>query len=349
MHTQHRAPIKVLAFVKLGGHVAVSTVRTIWPLMELSKRADFDCKFIENAQVIDILSKGEENEKLGGYDLYVLSRLHGPIGEEDPFVFCTGRIVYEIDDDLTDTYRDFGEAEWVKGTINRVSAVTVSTPYLGKMMAKYNKPVHVCPNYLHTDFYKQTSMAATRLDDRLTIGLVGTRTHWGDWIEVLPDLKKIKEKYPDVQIIACGYNPPYLEGVIDSFYGALPFPQYPNLLRQMDIRLCPLDSSDQFNLSKSPIAALEAMASARPSGDKVGGAIPVCSDHPVFRGTVNNGNGRLAKDGEWFPILEELIEDKKGREELAVKGHRWVCKERDLTQGAQHWARAFHSITGRTR
>jgi glycosyltransferase involved in cell wall biosynthesis len=303
---------------------------------------------VENTQVQNILAAGEEHEKLGGYDLYILSRLHGPIADEDPFYFCTGRIVYEIDDDLTDTHRDFGEEKWIAGTVERVNAITASTPYLAELMGRYDRPVFVCPNHLKTDFYRETSLAAERIDDRLTIGLVGTRTHWGDWIEVLPALKKIRDKYSEVQIVAIGYNPPYLENVIHAFYGGLPFHQYPHLLRQIDIRICPLDPGDEFNLSKSPISALEAMAAARPVGVKTGGAIPVCSDHPVFRGTVNRGNGRLVKDGAWFPVLEELIRDKKGREALAVKGHRWVNKERSLEQGVKHWAHAFRTIVGRT-
>ena len=46
-----KRPIKVLGFVRSGGSKAIAAIRTLWPLIELNKRADFECTFIESDQM----------------------------------------------------------------------------------------------------------------------------------------------------------------------------------------------------------------------------------------------------------------------------------------------------------
>ena len=107
------------------------------------------------------------------------------------------------------------------------------------------------------------------------------------------------------------------------------------------------ESDDPFNDSKRPIAALEAMSSARPVGRKTGGAIPVCSDHLVYRGTVNNrGNGFLVKDDEWFDALDMLVSDDVARGIVSVKGHSWVRKNADIKDHAEEWRSVYAQIAG---
>lgn len=337
-----KRPIKVLGFVRTGGSKAIGAIRTLWPLIALNERVDFECAYIESSQMQKIIAAGKV-EQLAGYDLYVLGRLHGPVNGQDPFPFVSGRLVYETDDDLTDEHRDFGLGQWVGETVELCDAVTVSTKHLNGVMQRYGKPTYTIPNHLNTGWYGKVSAAAERVSDGLVIGLVGTHTHWGDWLLVLDALKRIKADYPDVTIACGGYRPPYLEGVVHQMYAPLPFEKYPAILRQFDIRLCPLDGEDEFNLSKSPIAALEAMAATRPLGDRVGGAVALCSDHPVYRGI----NATLVSDDGWYDAIALLIEDSRRREELAVAGHKWVRKNRDMRQGVGLWARAYHTIVGR--
>lgn len=337
-----RRPIKVLGFIRTGGSRAIGAIRTLWPLIELHRRADFECTYIESSQM-DAIIKADRVDQLIGYDLYVLGRLHGPVNGQDPFPFVSGKLVYETDDDLTDEHRDFGVGQWVGETVALCDAVTTSTKHLSIVMQRYGKPTYTLPNYLNTGWYGKVSADAERINDSLTIGLIGTRTHWGDWLIVLDALKRIKADYPQVTIACGGYRPPYLEDVVDVMYAPLPFEQYPAMLRQVDVRLCPLDSEDKFNLSKSPIAALEAMAATRPLGDKVGGAVALCSHHPVFKGVPTT----LVQDGGWYDAIAALIEDTRRRHEIAISGHKWVRKHRDVRQGAKLWARAYHEIVGR--
>jgi glycosyltransferase involved in cell wall biosynthesis len=286
--------------------------------------------------------RAKKTDQLRGYDLYVVCRMHGPV-DGDPFPFASGKLVYETDDDLTCEHRDFGQERWIAETVALCDAVTTSTSHLSGVMERYGKPTYTLPNYLNTRWYGKVSASAERVNDNLTIGLIGTPTHWGDWILVLDALKRIKQDYPEVCIACGGYRPAYLEDVIDVMYAPLPFEQYPAMLRQVDIRLCPLESEDKFNLSKSPIAALEAMAATRPTWDKVGGAVALCSDHPVYRGI----NTPLVKDGQWYDAIATFIEDSRRRHEVSVTGHKWVRKNFDMRQGVKHWAQTYHHIVGR--
>ena len=342
-------PIKVLALVQIQNHRACSAIRTLWPLVALHRRADFECEWFDANKVYSLLVSGKEGE-FAGRDIYIVSRLHGPTKGDNPYKYFTGKSVYETDDDLSDVHRDFGTGQWEAEFIHYCDAVTVSTKHLGEVIAKHGKPVYVVPNHVNTEFYSKVSLEAERMDNRLTIGLIGTGSHWSDWIEMIEPLKKIKENYPGVRIMCGGYRPPYLKGIVDVFYGALPFEQYPALIRQADIRLSPLDHTDGFNLSKSPIAALEAMACSRPVGGKgkLGGAVAVTADHIAYKGTVQHRtNGMLVKPGEWYDTLVELIENVKLRERLALAGHKWVCNERDISKSAPMWAHAYHDIAGR--
>lgn len=334
---------RVLAFVKMNGSEAVTIQRTIWPLQALETTKQWECKFMAEEQALE-LAQGKNLEALKGFDLYLFSRVHGP-GEQCPFAEelpTHARYVYECDDDLTDQYRDQGYGEFVSDTMGWVHACTVSTPHLGKVMERYGKPVHVLPTCLPVEWWSQQSVDAPRSLDGLTIGLVGTATHFFDWALVLEDLKRIQHDYPQVNVVTIGYCPPYLEDV--AHFPGVPYMNYPALLRQIDVRLCPLEE-DPFNLSKSDIAAVESMAAGRKVGKMVVGAIPVCSDHPVYNSTIiHRETGLLVRDGKWYEALAELIERGDLRRRLAINGFKWVKAHRDLPLGTASRVAAYKQI-----
>ena len=342
--------MKVLVFAKLQGNAGMSTIRTLWPMRELNKIDGFECSYLSVQQLLQMIQE-QKTEQIENFDLYVLSRLHAPTEKGNkPFEKLRARgakFIYETDDDLCGDYRDYGVAEWVKDTVSFCDAVTVSTPPLKHVMARHGKPVYVLKNFIDTGFYGAMSMEAKRQTDNLTIGLVGTSTHWPDWMQVVEPLKRIKTDYPHVRVCCVAYRPEYLKGVTDLFFGGLPFDLYPALLRQIDIRLCPLDTSDGFNRSKSSVAALEAMAAARPLGKRVGGAIPICSGNglKVYKDAIRHGhNGLLVKDGDWYSAIASVVDNAPYRRRLAMNGSRWVRRYRDIKVGAPLWGEVYREV-----
>jgi glycosyltransferase involved in cell wall biosynthesis len=290
--------------------------------------------------------------KLRGYDLYVQVRANAPIQEGfnpmEPFLKDGAAHVYDIDDDLTGHYRDFGRQQGLEDTIGICDAVTCTGEHLASQMGRYGKPVYTVPNAVDVEWYKKSCAGTERDDDVLTIGLVGTTTHFFDWLLVKDALIEIKKEFPQVRVLCGGYRPAFLEDVADVFYAPVPFMVYPSLLRQIDIRLCPLENveNEPFNLSKSPIAALEAMAAARTvRKEQLGGVVPLCSDHPVYRDTIHEGiNGMLVKDDGWYDALRTVLKSARRRTGLAVSGLRWVRAHGSVDQTVDQWDYVYQAI-----
>jgi glycosyltransferase involved in cell wall biosynthesis len=344
--------MKILAFTRYDKrNLALACLRLFWPLEALARKHDWPCICLGEDDVREIIRRKDENRILG-YDLYIFQRLMHEGGGSFEMVEAVhswgGKCVFEIDDDLTDRYRWFGNSEGLRQTLQGFDAITVSTPALAGLMKEYGLPIYVLPNHLNTRFFREASLNGIRDSEKLTIGLIGTRSHWGDWQLPLDALVRLQRDY-DVEIMCGGYVPPYLEDNIEDLqvYGPVNYRIYPALVRQVDILLCPLDWGDQFNHSKSGISALDAMAAARPLNGKMGGAVAVCSDCKVYRRVVNHrNNGILVKDGDWYSAIAELIENTGLRRKISVNGLKWVAANRDIKQGVARWAKAYQEIMG---
>ena len=348
--------ISVIAFIRnseVTGISAINYYRAVAPLSYLNQEPDFDIKILGQSEIRSLMERGLDHQLLGS-DLYLTSRLFAGSAGRPEFIGAIhesgGKVIFDTDDDLTDEYRDLGRGEDFKGIIGDVDYVTVSTPYLADRMSAYaNNPPVALYNHVDAGWFSEVSLQAPRLVDGLTIGMIGTASHYDDWHFPLEALHRIADEYPGVTIVSAGYTPDYLRGLSNLVeLSPVPYVKYPNMMRQFDIVCCSLDPSDKFNLSKSGIKALEAMSAARMfSNKKVGGAVPVCTNTPVYRRVVNNRNsGLLVDNDQWYEALLSLVENRAFRERLAVTGHRWVGKHRDIATGYKAWGQAYKRFKG---
>lgn len=348
--------IKIMTVVRINGKLGLSPVcyyRAHLPVLMVNEK----CKSIDAHSVSsDDMARAIATQTVGafkGMDIYVLPRLHKTNGFL-PFLEYVhewgGKIVFDTDDDLTDDHRRLGTGSDFKFTAKHSDLVTVSTAYLAKRMEGVigYRPV-VLPNHVHVPWFANISHNAKRLDPNFTVGFVGTSTHYEDWKYPVDALRKLAEKYPDIRIGVAGYFPDYLRDLPNSIaFEPVPYKFYPRLMRQFDVVCCSLDPDDEFNKCKSSVKALEAMTAARTlSNGKIGGAVAVCTDMPVYRRTVNNNNnGLLVTNDDWYDALELLIEDKRAYNKLSVQGHKWVTANRNMsTTGWQKWATVYKNIT----
>jgi glycosyltransferase involved in cell wall biosynthesis len=330
-------------------------MRLLWPGEAINKRASDTFEYADVKDIAAWILAGQ-TRRFYDYDLYVFSRALGPLRDKRALFFLRDlrqKVVLDLDDDLTGQTRDLGQALNMRAATGISDSVICSSVALANLVQDlYGCVTHTAANYLDTGWYGSASMKAERVEpDKCVIGLVGTRTHWGDYRLVVPALMRLKEKFGDMVDIFCGgYCPGYLREILPSARHSpfVPFSEYPTLLRQVDIRLCPLESDQPFNECKSPIAAIEAMAAARPVGEQqgrwpiTGGAIPVCSDHPVYRPIVNNDqNGYLVSDADWYDVLESLVADKVKRQTVAKHGSLWIKRNRDKTSNHLAFVRAY--------
>jgi len=350
--------IKVIGFVRdtpNGGLSPVNYYRAYLPLralQELDKR--FEVTIFSQAQVGELIRQyGSRSEEiLMGRDLYVISRLFTR-QYLDRFVDAIhedgGKVIFDTDDDLTDDYRDLGRGEDFKITIGAMDLVTVSTPFLSKRIHRYvNHKPPILMNHIDFKWFSKESRKAPRTVPGLTVGLVGTASHYDDWIYPVRALRKLAEESTDINLVVAGFFPDYLDDLPNLHQiKPVPYLKYPGMIRQFDIICCSLDPDDMFNKSKSAIKAIEAMSSVRRLSDgRWGGAVPVCTNMPVYRRAVNHmHNGILTSNDGWYDALSEMIHNTKLRNNIAVNGTKWVQKNRDINVGYKSWAKLYKRVS----
>jgi glycosyltransferase involved in cell wall biosynthesis len=262
------------------------------------------------------------------------------------------RLVYEADDDYSGRYRPADEIPGLtwKPYITEVDAVTVSTKPLAELAKEESggKPVYVVPNSIEYDFFTRASLSAEREFDELTIGVAGTRTHYDDWKVIAEVIPKILEKHPNVRFLVGGHAPDYLEDM-GTLLPPVLYPDYPAMLRQIDILCCAVDPCDKFNDSKSAIKAIEGWSASRQVGKtRYGGCAIIASKAKPYIGTVNNRNNGLLVEhtaGAWTRAIEKLIQDRVLRQKLQVRGLK-SAKTHSIAGRWKAWADAYREIAG---
>lgn len=281
--------------------------------------------------------------------VHVVSRLYHKQGLNkflDAVHSENGLVVFDTDDDLTDEFRELGDGPEFIRTMREMDLVTTSTPHLARRMAEYIGYVPpVLENHVDFGWFSRVSARCERRVPGLSVGLIGTASHYEDWKYPADALGKLTKKHHEITIAVAGYMPDYL-GKLGAFsLQGVPYHLYPTLMRQFDIVCCSLDPDDEFNKSKSAIKHLEASAAERvlPNG-RIGGAVAVCTNMPVYRRTVNGKNGLLVSNDQWFDALDELVMDQKKRLRIAEAGYKWTKKHRAIERGYVKWSRLYRDL-----
>ena len=275
---------------------------------------------------------------IGVYDIFVFPRF-GDIDGRLLLMFQklkeAGKVViWETDDDYTNQFRQVIEADAIT-PMDAADAITVSVPYLRKQCMQYtDKPVYVLPNCIDLRFWD--AVPKERPIGTPSVGIVGTPTHEEDWKLASEALHQIGQEYPEVQFVIGGYMPPYLRDLPNShFIAPVQYRQYPIMIHQIDIGLCPL-TDDPFNLSKSGIKALEYWA---------GGAAVVASDRPVYRRVMDDDRGFLASTPEeWYTAIKMYLDNPDVRNQHAAVGRLWVEENRNMEKQAYQWWQVYSDL-----
>jgi glycosyltransferase involved in cell wall biosynthesis len=338
---------------RLGGVSPVCYYRAALPVDIVGrKHRDIEAQVISSDDMRRAVVANVTDSLYEGKDLYVLPRLHHREGFDDFKEYIHswgGQIVFDTDDDLTDDHRRIGTGGDFKYTAQHADHVTVSTPYLAKRLEPIigYKP-KVLANHIHFPWFSKTSLGARRINTSFTLGFVGTSTHYEDWKYPVDALRKLAKRYPDICLGVAGYCPDYLRDLPNAILmEPVPYENYPRLIRQFDVVCCSLDADDEFNKSKSAIKAIESMTAGRVlSNGKIGGAVAVCTDMPVYRRVVSNrNNGLLVSNDDWYDALEHLVRERAFYNNLSGQGHKWARKNRDMTTtGWKKWARFYTSL-----
>lgn len=324
---------RVLAFMPEKKDITgVTFARITGPLARLREQG-YPIDWIPYSQARQLATEGKG---ISRYDVYVFQRAgdtDGKLLTLIEFLKDAGKVVvYETDDDYTNEYRNVIDADAVSVAAES-TVLTVSTPLLRTQMRKHigDKPTYLLQNNIDLDFWD--SVPYKRIVPSPSIGLVGTPTHFDDWIHAKPALFRIAEEYPGVHFVIGGMLPQYLQDLPRMTHlKPVKYYAYPAMVHQIDIGLAPLDEEDRFNWSKSAIKALEYWSS---------GAACIASNAPPYKRVIEHGETGFLVDNkdpdEWYRRIKDYLDNPGLRRQHAAAGREWVRKNRNMQTNAILW------------
>ena len=230
------------------------------------------------------------------------------------------------------------ERAFTTTALSFADVITVSTEPLRQKLYDHIKAIHgiekeiiVLPNMNDVKDWTHEKTPA----DKFTIGYSGSTSHFDDIRMVLPAVVKIMQKHAHVQLNFIGSIPKpdikkYFKGIpkdildrIGIVGATATFKDYPEWLavQGWDIGIAPLVDTE-FTRSKSHIKWLEYSMCG----------VPVVASrvYPYFMPvngieTIQDGvTGMLVKQTEWFDVLDELVQSKTKRENLAKNAYKYI-------------------------
>ena len=259
------------------------------------------------------------------------------------------RIVYELDDDLTNEYRVVVDGDAITPA-KWADAITCTTPFLAARMKRLTgRPVYVLPNAVAPSTWQGGDVVRpAALDDKYVIGLTGSLSHAHDWEVLKTVIPTVLANNPSVEFLIMGFYPDYLANLPRTKYmPPMDYMRYAQIIRMCDMILAPVDPLDNFNLSKSPIKVIEGMAAKRTRYGRDMGAAVIASDTPVYRLAIKHEVTGLLTDhtpAAWYASIQRLLDDPALRTKLQMNGYNWVYKHHSMASEWRSWAQAYTKI-----
>jgi glycosyltransferase involved in cell wall biosynthesis len=281
-----------------------------------------------------------------------------------------GKVIIQDFDDNIHTMNPDNEAQKVysngkiatrifEQSLPLTNLVTCSTKRLVADYQKFGGTYMVCENFIPTEIFDRLAperiTGAPKHEGTIRVGYAGSSSHGMDLALVAKPLRKICEKYPQVQLVIFGQTPDAFDwrlrqkveyhGYIDPTPTEMPtefMARYHARLRSLglDVAIAPLQSTT-FNLGKSFLKCLEYGGCGWPI---------VASNCGPYRDYKARGGQiyTVDEDRAWIWALSALIENFEGRRELAERNHAFV-RDNHTTAAVAPWFRAIETaVSGLT-
>ena len=351
--------LKILAFTNM-------TASHKWRLTPIAQRLNE-----QTDHEMAIFDYGKWNGSTVGADIVIIELLTAPKLVEE----CHkqgAKVIFEADDAFIDTYgrerknlQHMGEG-WRKNaieTIKLVDALTVTNTYLKENFARFtDKPIHILPNYIDTNWYVKQKLIFKRNTDEVRIGWFGSKGHFEDMKMVIPALKRVLEKYPQAKFVYCGFGGMSSDRLVTEvgwgedvfkeiprhrreFVTAVPEDLWPmkHMTLDFDIGIAPL-IDDPFNHCKSQIKWMEYGALGVPAvcSPTVYGESPFSPTKP----TVSHGkDGFIATTEEdWYQYLCQLVENKTLRQKMGEAARKNIFTNWNIDKHWNKWVQVYQSV-----
>lgn len=227
--------------------------------------------------------------------------------------------------------------------MRRAKAVRVGSPYFAEQIRReYNRNVVCIEAGVDFDWIDRAGRK-TRSDRYFTIGYQGSFKE-DDFADVVPALRELLAKYPQVTLEFHGYAPARLLGhpQVVYFAGGHDYKPFLQLLarRAWDVGLAPLEDH-LYNRCKSNNKFREYSACGIPG---------IYSDMPTYSYCVTNGETGLlvphTKAG-WYEGIERMIKDDALRGHIREQAGRAVRERYTIAECARRWLDLVQTTAGR--
>lgn len=274
------------------------------------------------------------------------------------------KIVYDTDDalDLIEpSNQNYYAVKKDTGSVNEIleyaDEVTVSCPAMKEYMeTKFKGPITVISNC-----YTPPEWTFPRPKrEGIRIGFAGSATHVKDLVDIIPVIKNLKQKYPEIIFFIMGFGDADYQTWYKNFrYTApaealkdlealdknlaelgdfqwVPFvshDKYPTSLINMslDIGICPLKETP-FDKCRTACKAMEYT---------LAGALALASDTTPYR---EDESSILVKDGEWEHDIEFFITNPEEREKARLEHLDWIHENRINTSQLEPLKKVYNVV-----
>jgi Glycosyl transferases group 1 len=216
--------------------------------------------------------------------------------------------------------------------------IIVSTDYIARRYAKFNRNVYVCHNGLDVARYHLTRPERSTVN----IGWAGATGHMRMLVPWINETLTVMREHPDTCFIAIGE--PGVAAPINQLLGGeralgipfCPLECYPAAMCMLDIALAPAGQSAWYR-AKSDLRWLEASALG----------IPVIADPTVYAEIEDGVTGfTVATPRAMADVLRVLVETPELRWAVGQEARAYVYEHRTSVDAALQWAEVFDAVVG---
>lgn len=266
--------------------------------------------------------------------------------------FTEAKMILDLDDEPFAIDPDHPLYEEIKAKSERVKRMIeisdhliVTNGNLAESLKPFGKPVTVIPNAIDPAIWK-VKRKKKRNDGKIRIGWVGSSSHIADIPVVEEAIRRIIDKYENVEMYFCGFvagdfggGTVGYKGRVWNLSGTANYEQFPQWLADLDldIALAPLKDT-QFNRAKTPIKWFESSMLEIPM---------VLSDVTPYKEVVTNyKTGYLAKNkNQWVKYLSWLIESPEKRKAIGQAAKKAVLEEHTIDKQLPKYEALFQKLT----
>lgn len=305
-----------------------------------------------NVQVMTGLVRGDTVlPNYGDYKIVVLQEPYGKswLRKIHELRAAGIKVLYEVDDYLHgvakqqhhDFAKGYGKEQLrdLEMCMRACDGMIVSTEYIARRYARYNKHIYVCRNGIDLSRYALTRPERSTVN----IGWAGATGHTSAIIPWINAILPVLHERPDTCFVAIG-SPGLAQPVneilkSDNRAIGIPFAPlecYPAAMCMLDIALAPSTDTTWYR-GKSDLRWLEAAALG----------VPIVADPVVYPEIEHGVTGFHAKnENEAQELVRELVEDDELRRRVGQQAHDYVVEHRSSETAAMQWHEVLGAVVG---